>query len=151
MFVLRTYVGSITIRIRSDGKKLFDAAIKKRGFPRRWQSFERLTDARAWVQDVESEMRAGRFSREAELTKHTLGEAIDRYVADDLPRRKPRSYRRQKTTLLWFKKHLGYRLLAEVTPAALVEAKGVFFREISRRNCDHVRIFSLAAASKSTG
>ena len=49
------------------------------------QTFKRLTDAKKWGQHTESAIREGRYFKSAESRKHTLGELIDRYIADVLP------------------------------------------------------------------
>lgn len=120
-------MASIKIRTTKDGKKAYDVDIRRRGFPRVFQTFESLTKAKLWLQDTEASMRAGRFLNQQEAKKHTLSEAIDHYIEDELPK-KPKSYEEQKYQLEWFKKVAGYMLLADVTPPALVEIKREFLK-----------------------
>lgn len=75
------------------------------------QTFNGLTKAKLWLQGTEAAMRSGRFLNQQEAKKHTLSEAIDRYIEDELPK-KPRSYEEQKYKLEWFKKVAGYTLLS---------------------------------------
>jgi hypothetical protein len=44
-----------------------------------------LTDARKWVQQTESSLREGRHFKITEAKRHTLAQAIDRYMAAILP------------------------------------------------------------------
>jgi integrase len=129
---LEADMGAIKSRTLASGKRVFDAEVKKRGFPRTARTFERLGDARTWIQDVESRMRSRRFVPDAEFSRHTLGEAIDRYIVDELSK-KPKTTSHQKTYLVWFKQQLGCKKLCDVTPAALSESKSVFLREITYR------------------
>lgn len=124
-------MGTITERKTGKGKIVYDASIRRRGSPTAYKSFKRRTDARCWLQDIESSMRAGAYLPQAEAQRHKLAEAIDRYITEELPK-KPRSYRNQKRELLWFKARIGEKFLSEVTPAILTEIKGQFLREPTR-------------------
>lgn len=124
-------MGSITERKTNQGKIVFDAEIRRRGYPTAYKTFKRRTDARCWLQDIESSMRAGSYTPQAESQRHKLAEAIERYILEELPK-KPRSYRNQKRELLWFKERIGAKPLGEVSPALLSEIKGQFLREPTR-------------------
>jgi integrase len=60
-----------------------------------------------------------------------LSEAIDRYVADEVP--KKRNGGMYAFTLPWWKKNLGHLRLSDVTPAVLVEHRGKLARETYTR------------------
>ena len=107
-------MATIENRIADSGKKSFRVKIRLRGYPTQSATFERLTDARKWIQDTESAIREGRHFKTSEAKRHTLGEMIDRYIRDVLPK-KPRSARSQKTQLIWWKKQAGTFLLSDVT------------------------------------
>lgn len=73
----------------------------------------------------------GRHFRSIEARRRTLGEAIDRYLLEDLP--KKRSGSTHRSNLPWWKKHLGHLKLADVTSAILVEHRGKLARETFTR------------------
>src|SRR5688572_26220114 len=72
----------------------------------------------------------GRHFRNAEARRRTLAEAIDRYVADEVS--KKRNGGMYAFTMPWWKKNLGYLRLSEVTPVVLVEQRGKLARESTR-------------------
>jgi hypothetical protein len=59
--------------------------VRLRGYPAQTATFERLTDAKRWAQQTESAIREGRYFKTTEAKKHTLGQAIDRYLKIILP------------------------------------------------------------------
>ena len=124
-------MGTIIERKNREGKTIFHAEVRRRSFPAAYQTFSRKTDARIWIQDVESNMRSGRHLPQAEAANHTLAEAIDRFALEELPK-KPKYFSDQKREVLWFKEQIGRKTLAEATPALLNELKGKFLRVTTR-------------------
>ncbi len=105
--------GSINYRVR----------VRLRGFPAQTASFQRLTDAKKWVQQTESAIREGRHFKTVESRKHILKEAVERYIQFVLPTKKPNSQRDQKKQLEWWSDAIGYLSLADVTPAIIAEQR----------------------------
>jgi hypothetical protein len=100
-------MASIRKRTSKDGVVLYRVDIRLKGYPAQRATFKRLTDARKWAQAIESAIREGRYFRTAEARKHTLGEAIDRYVDTVLPAKKPVTVRPQRQHLEWWRQELG--------------------------------------------
>lgn len=94
--------------------------VRLKGFPTQTATFRRLTDAKKWAQHTEAAIREGRFFKTSEAKRHTLAEAIDRYIQQVLPK-KPKSFKDQNIHLQWWKKELGSHTLSNITPAVLVE------------------------------
>lgn len=126
-------MGSIRERKTKDGGNYFEAEVKRKGFQSAYKTFARKTDAKAWIQDIETSMRLGRYAPQVEAQRHTLAQAIDRFVTEELPK-KPRYLVDQKREILWFKEQIGQHSLAEITPALLCELKGKFLRGTTRYN-----------------
>lgn len=124
-------MGTISQRRTDRGKVVYDAEVRHRGKPAAYRTFSRLTDARSWVQDTESDQRNGRHLPQAEAQRHTLAQAIERFIEEELPK-KPRYYSDQKRHVLWFEGQAGSKTLAEVTPALLSELKSTFLCKITR-------------------
>ena len=78
-------MGTIFKRKSSDGKLSYTARVRKRGFPALSATFSRLTDAKAWVEQEEVKIRQGIYLDFVEAKKHTLAEAIDRYIREGKP------------------------------------------------------------------
>ena len=118
-------MGTITQRKKKGGKLVYHAEIRHRGSPALYKAFSRLTDARCWIQDMESKLRTGTQIAEVEAQRHTLAEAVDRFLQEVAPR-KARAFADQKREVLWFKNQAGNRTLAETNPALLNELKDRF-------------------------
>ena len=113
-------MAQIRERTRKNGKKSFLVRIRMRGKPEATASFERLTDARIWAQQIETEMRDGRYIKTAEAQKHTVSDLVERYIRDVLPR-KVKVGRFYAIQLGWWKRQIGDVLLSELTPVLISE------------------------------
>ena len=63
----------------------YRARVRLKGHPEASGTFARLTDAKRWVQDTESAIRAGRFFATAEAKRHTFADLVDRYIKEVIP------------------------------------------------------------------
>ncbi len=115
-------MANINKRKSRDGAISYQARVRLKGFPEQAATFERLTDAKRWVQDTEAAIRDGRHFKTSEAKRHTLGELVDRYLRDVMPT-KPKSTGHQTLQLKWWKARLGSYALADVTPALLAESR----------------------------
>jgi integrase len=105
-------------RTNAEGKTRFTAIVRKKGHPPEVQTFGSLTKARAWAQQIEAAVEAGKLPS-TEARKHTLTELIHRYTRDTLPHK--RDAAKQKQQLEWWEQQLGAYLLADCTPARIAE------------------------------
>jgi hypothetical protein len=125
-------MASIKQRKTKDGKTRYYVQVRLKGQDPQCASFERITDAKKWIQDMESDIRSGRHFKTAESKKHTLGDMIDRYVENVLPL-KEKCLKRQGAQLLWWKEQLGNKLLADITPGLLGEFTDKLLKETTVR------------------
>lgn len=114
----------------------YRARVRIKGSPPQSAAFERLTDARRWVQQTEAAIREGRHFKTVESKKHTVGELIDRYIVDVLPS-KPKSRKKQEAQLRWWKARIGVYLLSDLTPARIAEFRDRLSAEPTRRGAIH--------------
>ncbi|HEX2858868.1 MAG TPA: site-specific integrase [Alphaproteobacteria bacterium] len=119
-------------RTSPTGEKSYRVRIRLRGFPPATATFERKTDAKEWATRTEAALKEGRYFKTIESRKHTLNQLIDKYLRDVLPHRHS-DHEKIKTHLAWWKGQLGYFLLADITPARLVEERDRLAREPSAR------------------
>ena len=124
-------MASINKSTDSKGKTRYRVRVRLKGCPIQTATFERLTDAKKWVQDTESAIREGRHFKTAEAKRHTLGELVDRYIENVLAERS--DAQRVTTQMLWWKKALGDYLLSDVTPALIAEQRDVLLKGITVR------------------
>lgn len=125
-------MATIEKRTSSDGKISFRVKVRLKGYPTQSATFERLTDAKRWVQDTESAIREGRHFKTSAAKKHTAKELIERYEKEILPR-KPKSIVDQTVQLSWWKENIGAFLLSDITPSLLNEFRGKLLSEPSKR------------------
>jgi len=104
------------------GKTTYRVKIRLKGCPSVSGSFERLSDAKKWAQDIETQVREGRYFKTIYAKKYTLADAIDRYIENVLPS-KPKLAKDQKQQLTRWKEELGHYTLANTTPALIAEVR----------------------------
>jgi integrase len=107
-------------RKADDGQTKFRVQIRLRGFPQQTATFDRKTDAKRWAQKTEAAMKEGRYFKTTEAKKRTLGDLIDRYIKEILPR-KPKNAHNVEAQLRWWKQVIGHCVLVDVTPAIIGE------------------------------
>ena len=124
-------MGAIETRPGKGGKSYFRVKIRLRGHSPVSASFDRKTDARKFIQDTESAIRSGRYFKTAKARRRTLGELIDRYLLEILPR-KPKAIKDQSAQLKWWQRDLGHFFLLDVTSAVVSEARDRLANEPDR-------------------
>ena len=116
-------------RIGKDGKLSYRVQVRKKGYPVQTATFTRKTDAKNWAQSTEAAIEERRYRNVAQAKRHTVGELIDKYLDDYLPR-KPRSEAVQRPQLIWWQKQIGTFTLADLTPDIIVEHRDKLAKRI---------------------
>ncbi len=105
------------------GETVYRVKIRMKGHPPQTATFARLTDARTWAKDIESDIRHGRHFKVFEAKRHTLAELIDRYSIG--PAADKKDFPQKSRHLHWWKARLGVRLLADITSPLLAEQRDI--------------------------
>jgi len=126
-------MATIYKRTYPNGKTTHRVQIRVKGYPAESAVFVRRTDATRWAQQVETDMRSGRYLKTVEAKKHTFGDMIDRYVRDVLPTKRKGTQGVQEPQLAWWKSVLGHHVLSDVTPALIAEKRDELSNGISVR------------------
>ena len=115
-------------RIKKNGKKSYTALIRIKGYPPMSATFSRKTDAMIWAGENESKMHIGKHIKGYEAQKHTLNELIDKYIKDELPKRKTnqKSFYAQ---LMWWNNKIGAYTLNLITPNLLSKYRDILANE----------------------
>lgn len=121
-------MANIEKRTSQDGQTTYRVKIRLKGFPAQSATFVRLTDTRKWAQQTETAIREGRHFKTTAAKRHTLNEAIDRYVKNVLPT-KPKSEYTQVGQLIWWKEAIGSYSLADITPALIAQHRDKLMQE----------------------
>ncbi len=79
-------MGTYRETVRKDGKRSYHAEVRLKGHPPQRGSFRTLTLAKKWIQDTESAIRDGRHAKTVEAKRHTVGEMVDRFIEQWLPK-----------------------------------------------------------------
>jgi integrase len=124
-------MATIRKRSKADGTAVYHVQVRITGFPTRTASFRDKTTAKKWATTIEAEMIEGKHFRSVEARRRSVGEAIDRYVKDELPKKRDPTGPRSR--LLWWKNAIGSTKLAEVSPALIVEHRDKLARSTFQR------------------
>lgn len=114
------------------GEIRYYVQIRLKGHAPQTDRFKRLTDAKKWIQEVESAIHNNRHFKTSESRKHRFGELVDRYIASVLPEKKTAIG--QKAQLLWWKEQFGEKVLSDITPALISEYKDKLLGGMTKRN-----------------
>ena len=96
--------------------------ITLKGHPRLSETFTTRREAARWAERTTEALRAGRFNPESESEQRTVGDLVDRYILEKLPRLAHPVQNRRK--LNWWRKQLGEdSRLSQVTPASIAAAR----------------------------
>ena len=63
-------------------KNRITAMVRLRGLPRKTATFENMTKAKKWAQQMEVNLRDGRFFKKSESIKHTVNELVERFIEE---------------------------------------------------------------------
>ncbi len=123
-------MATIQKRTTKGGVISYRVQVRLKGHPTETASFERLTDAKRWAQQIEVAIREGRYFKTSEAKKHTVRETIDRYICEIL------SYKsksiNQKIHLAYWREVLGDYCLADVSSALVVEHRNALVGRVNR-------------------
>lgn len=122
-------MAAIEERTDKQGKTTYRVKVRLKGHPVQSATFDRKTDAKRWASATESAIREGRHFKTTEAKRHTLSDLIDRYKREVLPTKSVATQKAQGPHLEWWRKKLGERLLADITPSVLSEHKTILCTE----------------------
>lgn len=107
-------MATIEKRERKNGP-VFKAVVRIKGFPPQRKSFRRLTDAKMWVQQTEAAIRKGEFQNIIKTaSKKTLGDVIEKYRKEILPRKVDGTQRAEKSHLDFWDGAFGKHALSYI-------------------------------------
>jgi len=124
---------TIERRVSPDGTVRFRVRVRLHGTRTASKTFHRKTDAQKWAQKTEVAIREDQYAITPMARRKTLGDLIDRYILEVLPR-KPKTAPFQKRQLEVWRKALGYMLIADVTPARIVAFRQALLDTPGTRN-----------------
>ncbi len=78
-----------------NGKRVWQALVRRRGYPQQTRTFDSKGKAETWAGGIESAMGQGTFVSSAEAEGTTLAEALERYLYEITPTKKPSTQSRE--------------------------------------------------------
>lgn len=102
--------------------KAWRVVIRRKGYPQLIKTFPNKTFAVQWAEDIESDMRKGKYFSPNSQKIHTVNEMIDRYCERNF-KHEDGQYKTKITHLRWWKQELGSYALNQLSPSILVECK----------------------------
>jgi len=118
-------------RVSHDGVTHYRARVRMKGHRPISKTFPRKTDAQAWAQKIEEGIRRGEVYSAVE--SRTLADLIDRYVAEELPKKR-KGHRDIERQLHWWREAYGHLFLRDVTPSVLASGRDQLLQEAPRRH-----------------
>ncbi len=97
-------MATIEKRASADGKTSYRVKIRMKGEKPVTATFDKLTDAKIWEKQTETEIKQGRYFQKAEGKKHTLRELIIEYLPTIAKKKDVRNATRH---LEWWKERIG--------------------------------------------
>ncbi len=92
------------------------AVIRRKGWPTTAKTFRTKRDAEDWSRRTEDEMIRGVYVRRSPSEKMLLEEALDRYLKEITPTKRPSTQRAEKMRAKKLKSRLGKHALISLTP-----------------------------------
>ena len=108
----------------------WQARVKRDGFPDQVKSFEAKAEAERWARSVESEMDRGGYSSPSKAQKTTLGDLIQRYMAEVLPSMKG-AYEDAIRLKAICRRPICKNSIASLTPAKIAEYRDLRLKEVA--------------------
>lgn len=121
----------INVRISAKNVISIQARYSRKGHPEQIQTFPDKKLAKQWLAEQERNALLGIHFPQIRSSDHTLAEAIDRYIAEELPR-KPANARNVKRHLEWFRKEFGEYALSAIRPSLISEKRMLLEKGITK-------------------
>lgn len=109
------------------------AVIRKSGWPTIAKTFRTKRDAQDWARRTEDEMVRGLYIQRSASERMTLEAALNRYLADITPTKKPSSQKSERLKANTLIEHLGKYSLAALTPELVANYRDKRLNSLGRR------------------
>jgi len=109
-------MASVLKRPGPKGRTVYQAQVRKKGYPYQIKTFDRKIDADNWARKIEHEMDSGQWKDTKDAAQTTMNEAIDRYLHDTSIRKRKKTQVSEELSARYLKKELGKYSLLQVTP-----------------------------------
>jgi len=115
------HIGGAMATIVKKPSGSWKAVIRKAGWPLQTKTFRTKRDAEDWARRSEDEMVRGAYIQRAMADRMTVSSAIERYLTEVVPTKRPTSQAADKRRARVLIKHLGKYSLAALTPEVIAK------------------------------
>lgn len=115
-------MAEIRERIGKNGKKSYAAVVRIKG-KTVCKTFAKKTDAQEWASSTETKIRENIDFPYRAAQRITVAELIDRYIANELPNKKPRVQKDMLRALKWYRNEIGHLNVINVKSSDLVACR----------------------------
>lgn len=112
------------------------ALVRKTGFPTTIKTFRLKRDAEDWARRVEDDMVRGMFVQRAPAERMTFEKAIERYIDEVTPTKRPATQTRETKRMQPLVKFFGRYSLAGITPDLVAQYRDLRLAGKDRQNKD---------------
>ena len=112
-------MASIEKRVADDGSTSYRVKVRLRGFEPVSATFQRLTDAKTWAAQTETDLKSNRYFGASK--RHTVADLFDRYEKEALPRLKSARDVRQRLGV--WRERIGHLLLSDLSVSTIKKHK----------------------------
>ncbi len=121
-------------RKKKNGKTTYTATVRlkvRKQLVTKVATFDSIRRAKEWVQEIEYEIKKGKYSKNADLDKYTVADMIDRYLEDVVPGKydKKRDVDGVKRHLGYWREKIGQFLLMDTTSALIIRYRDKLKKE----------------------
>ena len=109
-------MASVLKRLGPKGRTVYQAQVRKKGYPYQIKTFDRKLDAQNWARKIEHEMDSGQWKDTKDAAQTTMNEAIDRYLKNVTIRKRDNTQHSEKLSARYLKQELGKYSFLQVTP-----------------------------------
>lgn len=110
------------------------AVIRKTGWPTNAKTFRTKRDAEDWSRGIEDEMVRGVYIKRATADRMTVTTAVDRYLKEVTPTKRPSSQEAERRRAEILKNRLGQYSLAALTPEIIAQFRDERLAGTDRKN-----------------
>ncbi|MEC8067361.1 MAG: site-specific integrase [Pseudomonadota bacterium] len=119
-------------RMNAEGKKTYRVKIRMKGQRPISKSFNRITDAKIWAAEKETELRNRKHFKNYDAKTRTVSDLLDRYLEDELPKRNS-DQDKFKLHIEWWRKRIGHIILIDLSPSELAHWRDQLLKEPNGR------------------
>ena len=105
----------------------YQAEVRLKGHPTLTAMFDRNTDAKAWIQKTEADIRCGRHQLYSEGNRHTFKEAVKRYLQEITVSQAKEGH------LSWWCAEMGPLYVQDIRPSLISEKKQKLLTNLNKK------------------